>query len=160
MEHGSDYLMRLIWWSAHQWKRFKQGSIKVWVSMEWDDCRCRTIWVPVSQKDEKQLKSSTIRILRSLKDSGSRFFGRLKKISDIPHMLLKRKIQNYSFLYFLTMRQCKPWWELMPGWTSKKHFSLLVTQMQKSGWPSNKKLCSFTCLEGLFACKLRHVSSA
>lgn len=79
MEHGSDYLMRLIWWSAHQWKRFKQGSIKVWVSMEWDDCRCRTIWVPVSQKDEKQLKSSTIQILRSRKDSGSRFLDDWRK---------------------------------------------------------------------------------
>lgn len=151
MEHGSDYLMRLIWWSAHQWKRFKQGSIKVWVSMEWDDCRCRTIWVPVSQKDEKQLKSSTIQILRSRKDSGSRFLDDWRK--EVIYLICCWKER------FKTIASCISWrWD--NGWTSKKHFSLLVTQMQKSGWPSDKKLCSFTCLEGLFACKSRHVSSA
>lgn len=151
MEHGSDYLMRLIWWSAHQWKRFKQGSIKVWVSMEWDDCRCRTIWVPVSQKDEKQLKSSTIQILRSRKDSGSRFLDDWRK--EVIYLICCWKER------FKTIASCISWrWD--NGWTSKTHFSLLVTQMQKSGWPSDKKLCSFTCLEGLFACKSRHVSSA
>lgn len=151
MEHGSDYLMRLIWWSAHQRKRFKQGSIKVWVSMEWDDCRCRTIWVPVSQKDEKQLKSSTIQILRSRKDSGSRFLDDWRK--EVIYLICCWKER------FKTIASCISWrWD--NGWTSKKHFSLLVTQMQKGGWPSDKKLCSFTCLEGLFACKSRHVSSA